>query len=649
MTSSEVDAMAEDSKSQPGETRLEIVLADYLHSVALGSPLDRQVLIDANPDLATDLESFFRNRDAIARISFSIADQRPFEAETVGLSASGVADGTFVRYIGDYELLAEIARGGMGIVYKARQLSLNRIVALKMIRANRIASEEDITRFHAEAEAAANLDHPNITPIFEVGEHTGQPYFSMKLIEGTNLGESLSEFRGDLHRAVTVLAKVARAVHHAHECGVLHRDLKPSNILLDARGEPFVTDFGLAKRLDNDSALTTTGAVVGTPSYMAPEQAVGDASRLSPGVDIYGIGAILYELLTGRAPFRGETVAATLTLVASELPVPPRFIDASVSRELEAICLKCLEKDPTSRYGTASDLADDLERFLSGMRVLARRRIGAISLPWFATSGAVIAAVATVVIAAHIALDDSITRSLVVGSIGACAAWFVCAIAMFIWNEAILPAWLVTKVAHPMAKLTLGLGLVLMSLAALCTAQLVRSYDLYEIDSEVRWSALFVAIAVAIGVVAKVLCLAGTSKSAVQRPLIFGITADALALAMFVVSPAPLAATSDGSIEVSIAALQSLFFYLGAASFGLTIKHIAKEFDEAAVANDANMLLVWMVGVLPGIVLLTWILQTWFEAIAPIGYVCVALTLVVGIVRFAQTVRKLQQRILLRI
>jgi eukaryotic-like serine/threonine-protein kinase len=272
---------------------------------------------------------------------------------------------------GDYELIKEVARGGMGVVYRARQISLGRMVALKMILAGRFADAEDLERFRREAEAAARLQHPNIVAIFEIGEVGGQQFFTMEYIEGTSLARRLASGPLPGRIAANYVRRIARAIHHAHRQGIVHRDLKPSNILLDADDEPHISDFGLAKRLGGDSGQTRTGTVLGTPSYMAPEQAQGRRD-IGPAADIYGLGAILYELLSGRPPFEAETPFDTAMQVIQHEPVPPRLLNARVEHDLETICLKCLEKDPQLRYESADALADDLQRYLDGEPISAR-------------------------------------------------------------------------------------------------------------------------------------------------------------------------------------------------------------------------------------------------------------------------------------
>ncbi len=292
------------------------------------------------------------------------------------------------RRFGDYELLSEIARGGMGVIYRARHRRLQRIVALKMIRAAHLAGPAEVRRFLLEAEAAARLDHPNIVPIYEVGECDAQHYFTMKLVEGGSLAEQMSNESAHDSAAASatrhsarVLAKLARAVHYAHQRGVLHRDLKPANILLDANGEPLVTDFGLAKLVHGDSGLTLDGAVLGTPAYMAPESADGSTQYTTAG-DVYSLGAIFYQMLAGRPPFAAENLTALLRKISDEEPVPPSECESNhqitlrtspLSPDLETICLKCLEKNPARRYPDAAALADDLERWLRHEPILARQ------------------------------------------------------------------------------------------------------------------------------------------------------------------------------------------------------------------------------------------------------------------------------------
>ncbi len=274
---------------------------------------------------------------------------------------------------GDYELLEQIGRGGQGVVFRARQKSLNRIVALKVIGLGNWATKAHLKRFRLEAEAAARLEHPGIVPIHEVGERDGSCYFSMKFVEGGQLDEVVRRAPMSIRQAVEVIAKVARTVHYAHEHGILHRDIKPGNILLDAKGEPHLTDFGLARLIESESTVTRTMEVLGTPSYMAPEQAVGNNAAVSSATDVYGLGAVLYQLLTGQPPFAGGTTYETIKLLLDTEPRQPRLLSPKIDRDLSTICLKCLDKDPQRRYSSAFALAEDLEHWLRHEPILARR------------------------------------------------------------------------------------------------------------------------------------------------------------------------------------------------------------------------------------------------------------------------------------
>lgn len=273
------------------------------------------------------------------------------------------------------------------MVYRAHQISLNRPVALKMILAGQLATPDSVARFRLEARSAAKLDHPHIVPIYEVGEHETQHYFAMKLVEGGSLAQRIEDYRlfppktasgkrGSPQevqmRIAALMTKVAGALFYAHDHGILHRDLKPGNILLDAKGEPLLTDFGLAKRTAGSSGLTLSAAVLGSPSYMAPEQASGHTREVTTAADVYGVGAVLYELLTGRPPFVGESAMQTLRQVIEDIPARPSQLNPSVSRDLETICLKCLEKEPARRYRSARVVVEDLERFQRGEPIEAR-------------------------------------------------------------------------------------------------------------------------------------------------------------------------------------------------------------------------------------------------------------------------------------
>ncbi len=360
----------EDPHPRDRKERLDEVIADYFEAIDSGAPPDPESLLKRHPDLAEELKAFFASDRRLHQLAVRFSP---------GISAAlGPKRG---ERFGDYEIDGEIARGGMGVVYRARQVSLKRPVALKMILAGRLASDEEVRRFQREAEAAARLDHPNIVPIYEIGDHQGQRFFSMKLIEGGSLAESIERGLEDVRAAAQAIETVARAVHYAHLRGVLHRDLKPANILLDSGGQPHVTDFGLAKAQDGDRSLTQTGAIVGTPTYMSPEQVEGKRGRTGPPSDVYSLGVILYELLAGRPPFKEESSIDTLRAILEKEPERPSAMNARVPRDLETICLKCLAKEPGRRYASAGALADDLQRFLAG-RPIEARRTSAVERTW---------------------------------------------------------------------------------------------------------------------------------------------------------------------------------------------------------------------------------------------------------------------------
>jgi tRNA A-37 threonylcarbamoyl transferase component Bud32 len=348
------------------EQLLERAVTSFVKATEAGDRPDRDVWLARYPQIADELEEFFAGQDRLEGMA------APLRAAVVTPSRPLPAP------FGDYELLEEVGRGGMGVVYKARQHSPDRLVALKMIRAGALASNDELQRFQVEANAAAGLDHPHIVAIHEVGECDRQRYFTMTWVSHGSLAQAVSSGQWPActktmqRQAATLVVKIARAVLHAHERGILHRDLKPSNILVDAAGEPHVTDFGLAKRLEQDSGLTQSGAVVGTPSYMAPEQAAGQQAKITTVTDVYGLGAILYVLLTGQPPFQSDLPHDTLRQVQEQEPKLPRAINPQVDRDLETICLKCLNKEPERRYGSAAALAEDLERWLAGEPIQAR-------------------------------------------------------------------------------------------------------------------------------------------------------------------------------------------------------------------------------------------------------------------------------------
>jgi tetratricopeptide (TPR) repeat protein/tRNA A-37 threonylcarbamoyl transferase component Bud32 len=374
--------------------RLDEAVTAYLEALENGAAPDRAVWLARYPDVAPDLAEFFVDQDQLDVLAAplreagqglcdTLAPAKDWCRDTAGPARSDTSGEPLPRRLGDYELLEVIGRGGMSVVYKARQKGLNRWLAVKMIRAQDAQATVDLQRLLHEAETIAHLDHPHIVPVYEVGWDQGVPYFSMKLMEGGSLADILPRLAVQPRAAARLMVQVARAVHHAHQRGILHRDLKPSNILLDQDGQAHVTDFGLAKHLDTDSGLTQSGAIVGTPSYMAPEQARGRKGTVTTATDLYGLGAVLYTVLTGQAPFRGDTVLDTLEQVKEREPERPSGKNRRVHRDLETICLKCLRKEPRQRYSSAEALAEDLERWLTGVPILARRtRLGERLAKW---------------------------------------------------------------------------------------------------------------------------------------------------------------------------------------------------------------------------------------------------------------------------
>ena len=310
------------------------------------------------------------------------ADKPPVQGTMLSSDALKISGASLVgKLFGDYELLAEIARGGMGVVYKARQRSLNRVVALKMILSGELASDEEVSRFQTEAESAAALKHPNIVNIHEVGVEAGHHFFSMDYIEGRNLEELVLEHPLPARQAASYLFEITEAIEYAHQQGILHRDLKPSNILIDQNGETHITDFGLAKQVRKDGQLTDSGQLLGTPAYMPPEQAAGHREEFGPAMDVYSLGAILYELITGRPPFRAESTLELIRQVLELDPIAPRLMNPQIPRDLETICLKCLAKDPRRRYRSAAALAADLDCWLHG-RPIAARPVSSFERAW---------------------------------------------------------------------------------------------------------------------------------------------------------------------------------------------------------------------------------------------------------------------------
>jgi WD40 repeat protein/serine/threonine protein kinase len=371
------------------DSQLELLIKAFLETEAMGLTPSRAEWLVRHPEHADGLRRFWTAHDGITDPGQTVfpaepgATQldpslttRPLDPYSTVFQdvpeSAPFGDDDTIRYFGDYQLIQELGRGGMGVVYKARQVNLNRLVALKLIKSASLASDLELQRFQNEAEAVAMLDHPAIVPILEIGSHGEERFFSMKLIEGGSLDKRLDEYRDNPKATARLVETIARAIHHAHQRGILHRDLKPANILIDEQGQPHVTDFGLAKRVDGESELTHSGTILGTPAFMAPEQASGRKGEVTTSSDVYGVGAILYSLMAGRAPFRGNSLMETLELVRDRAPELPAAINPNVSRDLQVICLKCLAKEPSRRYASAQALADDLRRYQANEPIDAR-------------------------------------------------------------------------------------------------------------------------------------------------------------------------------------------------------------------------------------------------------------------------------------
>lgn len=395
-----------------GCDRLDQWFARYLKQLDEGESLDPREFLAAHPELADELCELIEVAEQIDRMAGPVEPTEAANAEEVtsdGVTAEfnktvdftepkirepAIIDDALPRRFGEYELLEVIGHGGMGVVYLARQATIDRRVAVKMILNGQLATNSDIQRFYNEARAAGRLSHANIVTIYEVGQQDGHHFFSMDFIEGESLADMIRRGPLDPRQAAEYLKRIAEAIHFAHEHGILHRDLKPANVLIDAVGQPHITDFGLAKDLGHESELTKSGTALGTPSYMPPEQASGRHEKVSRRSDVYSLGAILYAMLTGCAPFRGESAVDTIMDVIHKEPPTPRLLNASVDRTLETICMKCMQKKPAKRYPTAIELAEELDRYLRGQPIHAKP-IGWAARCWIWLAGVPLIAAAT--------------------------------------------------------------------------------------------------------------------------------------------------------------------------------------------------------------------------------------------------------------
>lgn len=380
------DSIYEDEPLSDEEERLALLVSDLTDRIQRGESVDLQAVCTQYPQFAQDLQSIWGMvlvTDAVG------ANEAKSIGSTLFPSSLGSSDANAWRLalpcqFGDYRLLEEVGRGGMGVVYRAEQISLNRTVAVKMILKDTLASDSERDRFFAEARATAQLQHPGIVPVYDVGEIDGRPYFAMQYIQGRTLQDLINSGGLDERQSVRIVESIARAVHFAHENGVLHRDLKPSNILIDEIGHARLTDFGLAKQTDAGESLTRTGVVLGTPSYMSPEQASGKMGPISPASDVYSLGSVLYHALTGRPPFVAKSTMDMLLQVLEQDPPSPRLLNPKIDRDLEMILIRCLQKPPDLRYWSAELLADDLLAYLRDEPISARSgQFAQVVARWF--------------------------------------------------------------------------------------------------------------------------------------------------------------------------------------------------------------------------------------------------------------------------
>ena len=365
-SSNDPPATSADVSSSDNDEQLAILLSELADRSANGEAIDINDVLRAHPQYAEDIRDLWSAVVLANAVGGEVRDAQHNKQADITSALE------LPCKIGDYELIEELGRGGMGVVYKARHLSLNRIVALKMLLRGRFASNEDQARFRAEAEAIAQLDHPNIVPVYEAGQLEGHVYFSMKYVQGRTLQQLLADGPLEQREAARLLSLVANAVDFAHRRGVLHRDLKPSNIMIDDEGQPHVNDFGLAKQLSDNESLTRTGAVIGTPAYMSPEQAAGNRGQVGPASDVYGLGSILFHMITGRPPFKGDSAVDVVLMVLEEDAPPARSVNAAVDRDLEMVITRCMQKPIDLRYASAASLAEDLDAWLADEPVLAR-------------------------------------------------------------------------------------------------------------------------------------------------------------------------------------------------------------------------------------------------------------------------------------